>query len=347
MSLKDKLNNSPVKGTPLTGLTPLVPIKDFFAKMYLSYYPYELKQLIPLKIKTLPIMYLNRGIMDEEVTHLQSETEVLSGVCIDDWGEDIFRLNFSDIIGSFTRYEVEPVKSNIQSFFKGMAFDSFGGQYDGLKVQKGYVGMEEIVKKGLNRVTEHNNGSISYKKWSELTNSGENILRQLIMFYRHNGVLFDEDGIPVITGNIIIETNYAIVVPSLLYERIPDSLKSKMGGNLQALNERIEKYRETALDKYSGVSDLADVKYMDDRQFILNFKEFIRPLSIYKGKISSLSLDFSTPYSFSGTLEFSGIQRKYTIPAVSGKVFGKVISKSKEVEFIGNTEIVEGFGVQK
>lgn len=338
---------SPLKSSPLSGLNPLVPIKDYFAKVYLSYYPYDTKGLLPGRMKFLPVMYLNRGDMGETITHLQSETEVLSGVCIDDWGEDVFSLNFSNIEGSFTRYEVEPVKTNIASFFRGLAFDNLGGQYDGLGVQKNYYGMEEIVKKGLNRISEHNDASISYKKWSEFINSGENILRQLVMFYRHNGVLFDEDGIPVITGNIIIETSYAVVVPNLLYERIPDSLKSNLGSKLQSLNERIERARQTVTERVTGVNDLANVKYMDDREFLMSFKEFIIPLTVYKGKISSLDFNFTKPYSFTGGFNFTGIQRKYSIPAVSGKGVGPIISKTKDVSFIGNTEIVEGFGVRQ
>ncbi len=269
---------------------PLIPIKDYFARVYFSYYPYTDSDLIPPVVRDLPILYLTRGTYSDTVVHRHTEDNVLSGVVVNDWGEEIFTLQFESIIASFNRYFLESTVPKLANFFQSVSH------------KKGYFGMEEIINYGLKTYSDRLLDINSRVRWSEFVNSGENILRQLLLFYRHNGLLFDQDGIPVLTGHVIIETNFGIdtLTPSgvsgIVKQFMPNTRDIPVLG---AATDIVKTASNMSLD-FAGISDLECWLYA-------------KPMTIYKGKFKNFNFEIGDPYHIELSFDFEGIQRKFKI----------------------------------
>lgn len=263
----------------------LIPGKDYWAKMYINYKDYVKNNFIPRELyENQPIIYLLNGEdISINFSHLITTSKTMTGFVEDDWGEAIPTITVSGIRAIFD-WRVLNNKKLLGLFKIGeYTTTELLGPAEAYSAKKYMRNLRKVREgiglprgKGIDGFT-----SSELKRYDDwFSNRGSAILLKFLYFYKSNATLYDERGLPVINGDVVLETDYT--------------------------QEILDDLGDAEIDKYAKKSKPTFFRKMRDaEEYIASNIRSPIPVNTFFGRLVDFTWDVgSNPFTFDITFNF-------------------------------------------
>jgi len=291
------------------------PGLDFFAKIELKY-PQEFTKLLSVKEFEFPSLLLSNGKFNYSFQQKDAVSRTMGGTVIDDWSFIDTTISATNIKAVFDAHLTEHALSfNIP--LVGKNIDIPIGFLSRMPLQK--TSLQELKSlfsnpegKGISM-----NDSIKYmeEKRSDrynryMDNRGPFLVDKMLSMFKTNGTLFDQDNIPIISGDVEISTDYIWL----------------SDGNISGNKDFKKHFRPGS---FGFVNKLKETVFSDkdfEQSFMDNYSENhvdIIPSTIYRGRFEmfNFSVGGESPYSIDCGFTFtpSFCRKKIMTPDIPAK----------------------------
>ena len=186
-------------------LRVLRPGIDYHSKIFVDFYPFN--ELFHDLL--IPPIYVSSGKLEYSFEHRIATGRTLGGVICDDWSVVDQKVSATGIECIFDAWEIQ------QAEVAGIKLPlPIGMGSTALLSKQGLQTLANMIRTGvyddvIKSVPKH--GEAGGGRWSAYwKNRGIFLLDLFLAHYKTNATVFDDDGMPIISGNIVIETDYTI-----------------------------------------------------------------------------------------------------------------------------------------